>query len=82
MTESKTYLVETLAISGHWVPNNGEYRLLTFFEAAVESYAARLQGMRTRIVKDTGDVVVESPPLGTGGYPRRFHDDNLTRAQA
>jgi len=57
------YTVETLAVSGKWVPKDGSHRLLTLFRAAMETFEARLQGQRSRITHwPTGVVVVEIPP--------------------
>ena len=53
----RKFTVETAAITGKFVPLNGEFRLFTFFEAAVETFACRLKGVTSRIVNyDTGTV--------------------------
>lgn len=57
------YVVHVLAINGRWVPKDGQHRLLSLFAAAVETFEARLKGMRSRIVQwPDGTVEVEVPP--------------------
>lgn len=66
------FIVETLAITGKWVPKDGEYRLHSMFSASVETFAAKLSGMRSRIVrressgKSSRDIVVECEPMVIG----------------
>lgn len=57
------YTVETLAITGKWVPKDGKHILHSLFRAGVETFEARLKGQRSRIVSwPTGRVVVTVPP--------------------
>lgn len=70
-----TFTVETLAITGQFVPQNGEHVVLSFHEASVASFAARLIGQVSRIVAwPTGEVVAIVPPHVTQRQIR-----NLTR---
>ena len=58
------YTVETLAVSGKWVPFAGCHRIRSLFAASVDTFEARLIGQRSRIVEwPIGKVVVEVPPL-------------------
>lgn len=57
------FTVETLAVTGKWVPKDGVHLLQTELSAALETFAARLQGMRSRIrAWPSGRVVAEVPP--------------------
>jgi hypothetical protein len=65
------FVVQTLAITGKWVPQDGEHRLLSLFGASVNSFAARLKNQRSRIVEwPSGAVVAEMPPRGVHVTPR------------
>lgn len=57
------YTVETLAVTGKWVPKDGRFTLQTLFSAAVDSFAARLTNQRSRIVTwPEGKIVANNPP--------------------
>lgn len=58
----RKYVVLTRVITGDFVPLNGEHRLFTMFEAAVETFACRLGGVWSQIVNyDNGEVVAIVP---------------------
>lgn len=65
------YTVETLAITGKWVPKDGVHKLQSLLSAALETFEARLAGMRSRIVEwPNGTVVATIPPRAVYVSPR------------
>jgi hypothetical protein len=68
------FTVETLAITGQWVPKDGVHKLQTLLSAGVETFEARLKGQRSRIrVWPTGEVVAEVPPRSLYVGPRDIY---------
>ena len=68
------YTVETLAITGKWVPKDGIHKLQSLFSAAVETFEARLLGQRSRIVEwPKGLVVVTVPPRAIYVSPQEVY---------
>jgi len=65
------YEVQTLAISGKWVPKDGVFQLYRLAEAAVETFEAMLQGVASRIVLwQSGRVVCTVPGRAYGLHVR------------
>jgi len=57
------YTVECLNIDGRWSPKDAEFKLQSLFAAAVDSFAARLSGRRSRIQEwPSGFIVAEVSP--------------------
>lgn len=59
------YTVETLTIDGKWVPKDGVFQYVSYQQAAVETFEAKLKGMWSRIVEwPKGRVAETIPPRG------------------
>lgn len=65
------FTVECLNIDGRWSPKDAEFKLQSLFSAAVDTFAARLSGKRSRIQEwPSGRVVAEVPPRAVHVTPR------------
>jgi hypothetical protein len=63
MTAWREVLVETLAISGRYVPHPETGQLpVSLFEAAVLTFCERLAGRGSRIVEVRGVALLDVPP--------------------
>lgn len=70
------FLVHALSIDGKWAPKDGRHVRYSYFGAAVETFVARLEGKRSRIVGErNGEVYREVPPrvIGTATVSHAEH---------
>lgn len=68
--KSGGYIVETLAITGKWVPKDGVHKLQSLLSASVETFEARLNRQWSRITQwPSGKVVTLVPPRSYDWVP-------------
>lgn len=68
------WTVECLNIDGRWSPKDGVHKLQSLFSAAFETFEARLQGRRSRIVEWPGNKIVATvPPRAVHVTPKDVH---------
>lgn len=69
-----SYTVDCFNYDGKWSPKDGVHKLQTFLSAAVETFEARLQGKRSRIVIwPNGDTLVTVPPAALYVSPQNVY---------
>ena len=57
------YTVEVLTIDGKWAPKDAQHRLQSLASAALDTFAARLENVRSRIREwPSGAVIAEVRP--------------------